>query len=58
MINKGKLRTVCEEFDILEAVQDIIELEREQADNKNIKLKVEHNLTVTNTKIFSDKRRL
>jgi hypothetical protein len=29
MINKGKLRTVCEEFDILEAVQDIIELERE-----------------------------
>jgi signal transduction histidine kinase len=29
MINKGKLRTVCQAFDVLEAAQEIVELERE-----------------------------
>jgi signal transduction histidine kinase len=42
MINKGKLRTVCQSFDVLEAVQDIVELEKEPAEDKKIVLKVIH----------------
>ncbi len=58
MLTKGCLRTSTQKFNIVDAVNDILDLEREQAELKGIQLLCEHQLSIAEQEIFSDKRRL